>query len=335
MGDDPQDRANEELIGVGDLDALTERVDSLCFDDRWSLVVDLRDRCLAAASRGKQLWPAAAYAEHRMALDGPAAVAASVCDSTLDRFTLGPFAEVMASTHAFADLEPWLPSTPGASVVAHERVLRGEDLRDDAFACSLPDVLGLPLALQAWEPEYPVATYHPSRAELPTPSPLLLGGSAERPGERGRAVSDPATCRALTDLVSAWTNGSNGRAEAVAVEGGLREAIAALGPPVVRVHEISPQDALAWMAWAAGNGGAHGRRRGMAAGRQSAWWALSSLAGLAEEHDVTPDELGEAARELRWALWDDGSPDTGWSLRLAVEDPIERLAWALAAIDAT
>ena len=86
----------------------------------------------------------------------------------------------------------------------------------------------------------------------------------------------------------------------------------------------------------AASGGANGRRRGMAAGRHAAWWALAALAGLADPGDepATPDELGRALDELRWYLWDDGSPATGWVLRLAVEEPAEGLAWAVVATDA-
>jgi hypothetical protein len=37
---------------------------------------------------------------------------------------------------------------------------------------------------------------------------------------------------------------------------------------------------------------------------------------------------------LHWYLWDDGAKTVGWSLRLAVEDPENDLAWALVAADA-
>jgi len=90
---------------------------------------------------------------------------------------------------------------------------------------------------------------------------------------------------------------------------------------------------MAWMAWAAASGGAHGRRRGMAAGRFGAWWALASIAGLADSWPVPPDELEAAAATLRFLLWDASEPETGWSLHLAVEDPDQGVAWAVSAID--
>jgi hypothetical protein len=68
----------------------------------------------------------------------------------------------------------------------------------------------------------------------------------------------------------------------------------------------------------------------MAAGRFDAWWAAAALAG--PSGDWTADELGEAVGELRWHVWDGGTPDTGWWLRLAVENPAG-LAWAVSASD--
>jgi hypothetical protein len=131
-----------------------------------------------------------------------------------------------------------------------------------------------------------------------------------------------------------WTAESNGRADAVAVEGDAGAAVSALGAPEVRLAEITPADALAHMAWTAASGGAHGRRRGMAAGRFAAWWAVAAVAGVLDDWPLPPDELGEIAAELRWYLWDVGEPATGWHLRLAVEDPEHGLAFALTASDA-
>ena len=93
--------------------------------------------------------------------------------------------------------------------------------------------------------------------------------------------------------------------------------------------------ALARMAWAGASGGAHGRRRGMAAGRFAAWWALAALTDLVDDWPVEAGELGAAAGELRWWLWDAGEPDLGWSLRVAVDDPAHGVAWAVSATDAS
>ncbi len=323
---------NASLVEIGDIDALTERIDSLCFDDQWDLTVDLRDRCRAALARGKQLWPAAAYAEYRLALDAPAALAASVLDSPAERFTLGPFAEVIASTHSFLDLAPHLHPSPSSGIVAHERVVRGELLPDTGWLGSYAGVLALPLWLEEWEPQYPVAEYLPSIARFPAPA--VASRFCEALGSPAHPIEDADTIRALTELTRVWCSESNGHVEAVAIEGSVSDAIATLGCRKHRIAQISSKDALAIMAWVGGNGGAHGRRRGMAAGRQAAWWALTHLAGLGDELDVEPHELGSASEELEWHIWDDGSPATGWSLRMAIGDPAENLAWAIVGTDA-
>jgi hypothetical protein len=85
------------------------------------------------------------------------------------------------------------------------------------------------------------------------------------------------------------------------------------------------------MAWAAASGGAHGRRRGGAAGRFSAWWTLASLGDL--DWPATPDQIAEVAGNLNWVAWSDLAPSTGWNLSVAVEDRREGLAWAIAAVD--
>lgn len=323
--------ANAELVELGDLDELTRHVERLCAARDWDGLVDLRDRCRRALERGKQLWPVASHAEYRLALEAPATYAAAVVEPGAGQFALGPLAEVAASTHPWADLAPHLPPGPLAAVVAHERVVRGEDLRADDRIDR--NVLDLPLVLQPWEPTYPVATYRADRAEfgdVPMPARLL---AVELHTESALlVVDDGETVAALTELAGAWTAQSNGTARAVCVEGGAPAAIAALGVEAARFAAVEPAPALAYMAWTAASGGAHGRRRGMAQGRFSAWWAAAALTGLLDGWPVAPDELGDAVAALRWYRWDPG-PVTGWSLRLAVEDPHDGLAWAVEATD--
>ena len=130
-----------------------------------------------------------------------------------------------------------------------------------------------------------------------------------------------------------WRQESNGEVAAVAVAGDAAEAMAALGATQLSIAEIPPDHALAAMAWTAASGGAHGRRRGMAYGRFSAWWAVAALAGGLDRWPFDPDELGSAAAALRWYRWEPGPPEGGWSLRLAAEDPATGTAWAVEATD--
>jgi hypothetical protein len=192
------------------------------------------------------------------------------------------------------------------------------------------------LALEPWEPAYPVATYHPDRVELPAP-PLPAPGELqviEEAAPHEAAAPHDEGRRALLDLVAAWTAESNGRGEAVAVTGGAPDALRALGVRRYRTAPLQPAGAMATMAWCGASGGAHGRRRGMAAGRFAAWWAVAALAGLLDSWPLTGAEAGRAAQRLRWWLWDVGEPERGWVLHLAAEDPAGGRAWAVSAVDA-
>jgi hypothetical protein len=320
---------NRELVERGDLDELTRHVDRLCAARDWDALVDLRDRCRRALERGKQLWPAAAHAEYRLALEAPAPWAGAVVVPGAGRFALGPLTEVAAFAHSWAELAPHVPPGPLAALTAHERVVRGEDLTADERID--PRVLELPLALQPWEPAYPLATYEAEQSHFPDVPPPALE-PVELPSEFVE-VDDPEACRALVELVTAWTTESDGRAEVVAVAGDACAALGALGRDRARLADVAPDHALAAMAWAAASGGAHGRRRGMAPGRFGAWWAVVGLAGRLDDWPIEAGELGEVAASLRWYRWDAGAPDAGWSLRLAVEDPARGRAWALSAVD--
>lgn len=317
-----------DLIELGDLDELVRTIDALVDERDWDGLVELRDRCRRALERGKQLWPAASLAEYRLALDAPGQWAATVLVEGAGQFALGPLAEVAASTHEWLELAPYLPHGPLSSIAAHERVVRGEDLTHDRHVDR--EVLELPLRLQPWEPHYCLASYKRDGATFESPK-----WPARTPVDLPRGVStttDSTTTEALRALVHPWVAGSNGRVEAVAVEGDALAAIAALGPRRAGIVRVDVGEAMRHMAWAAANGGAHGRRRGSALGRFHAWWALTTLVGL-DGDDPSPDEIGDAAAELDWFLWDSGEPAHGWELRLAVADPHDGLGWALVASD--
>jgi len=321
---------NEELVDLGDLDELVRHVDRLAEAGDWHGLLDLRDRCRRALERGRQLWPAASLAEYRLALGAPGKWAASMLVPDAGRFALGPLSEVAASTHTWSELAPHAPPTPQSSIAAHERVVRGEDLTDDDRVD--PHILELPLVLQPWEPTYSHAVYKASEADFG--GPAAVAGWHTHEAQPACIADDLDACRALVDLAAAWVTGSNGRAEAVAVDGDAAGAVAALGARRGRIAEVDLGHALAMMAWTGASGGAHGRRRGMAAGRFAAWWTLAAVTDLLDEWPVPPDQLQAAASSLHWHRWDAGDPDTGWSLRLAIEDTDRGRAWAVSAVDA-
>jgi hypothetical protein len=316
-----------ELVELGDPAGLLRAVDGLCASRDWAGLVDLRRRLEEAVERGRPLWPVTTYVEYRMALDGPAAEAASVLRPGAGRFALGPLTEVAAATHTFAELAEHLAVASVAGAVAQERVLRGEDLR--GVPGTHAEVLELPLVLAPWEPAYALATYRPDEREVPDPGaePVTM---VEGRADPGPVLDRPEVTRALTDLVEVWTSESGGEARAVVVEGGPAEAVAALGHPRHRLGRIDPGSAMARMAWAAASGGGHGVRRGAALGRFDAWWAATAIAGLDWPPD--PAALGAALDHLTWWVWDDGMPPTGWTLRLAATDPTTN---STAALDAT
>ena len=316
-----------ELVELGDPAALLRAVDGLCASRDWAGLVDLRHRLDEAVERGRPLWPVTTYVEYRLALDGPAAEAASVLRPGAARFALGPLTEVAATTHNFAELAPHLAVPAVAGAVAQERVLRGEDLREVPGAHA--EVLELPLVLAPWEPAYALATYRPDEREVPDPGAETVAMAGAR-AEPGPVLERPDVTRALTDLVEVWTSESGGEARALVVDGGPGQALAALGHREHRLGRVTPASAMARMAWAAASGGAHGVRRGGALGRFDAWWAAAALAGLDWPPD--PAALGAAVERLTWWVWDDGMPATGWVLRLAVAD--SAAGWT-AVLDAT
>lgn len=327
------DRMNEldELIARADLDGLLRHVEVLCDRADWPELRRLRDGCRAATDSGRQLWPVAAHAEYRLALQADAAQAGAIVNDATGRFSIGPLSEVVASTHDWASLAPHIDAGPIRALVAYERVLRGEDLRRDRTIDT--SVYDLPLVLQPWEPTYPLATYEAWRGIFAPPSNLPPLRPVVLPFEEARLVGDPLATDALGELTRPWTTESNGRADSVAIAGDALDAIAALGVPAARVCPIEGRQALEIMAWTAASGGAHGRRRGMAAGRFNAWWALACLAGLGDEWPLDAEDLGDALEDLAFYAWDTAEPEMGWTFRLAVVDPERGLSWAAMAND--
>lgn len=311
-----------EAIEYSDTDELLRVVDGLCESGAWDELVALKTRCREAVGRGKQLWGVEEHIRYRLTLQAPGRWAGPAVSEGTARFTLGPLPEVAASTKTWRELEPHLDDGPWRAVTAAERVVRGDTDTDP--------IADLPNFLMEWEPAYPVATYKADKVEAPSPDPPRV---EEMPLPSSfTEIDDPHSEGALFDLVAPWVTESNGRYETSTVEGDAGAAIRALGLSRARVGLLAHEDALRWMGWAGASGGAHGRRRGAAAGRYGVWWAIASLCDL--DWPPAPDAMGETLESLTFYWFDDGSPGTGWELRLAVEDPRSTLAWAIAAVDA-
>ncbi|MFN2593492.1 MAG: DUF6183 family protein [Actinomycetota bacterium] len=320
------DDSYRDLIEAADLNSLLRAVDALCEHRKWDDLIDLADACEDALDRGKQLWPIAAHIDYRLALEAPGDISASVLDPDATRFALGPLTEVAASTHTWDDLVPHIEAPQSAAYVAQERVLRGEVLSGDERAH--PEVLELPLELLSWEPPYRLPVYAKDHVEVQEPwDPVKLEPANPLPAD---PIDDPDIEHALLELVRPWTTESNGAARAAVVSGGPDQAAAAISTQV-RIAEIPGADALQRMAWAAASGGAHGRRRGGALGRSLAWHVTAILYGL--DWPVAGDEMAAALGYLRFYLWDEGEPEEGWVLRIAVTDPEDGWSAAIAATD--
>ncbi len=324
-------------IAHNDLNELNRLVDAFCDAREWESLLALRDRARAAFDRGYQLWPAAAHAAYRLALEAPGEFAALVLDDPGGDFAFGPLPEVVASTHSFDDIAPHSEASPAFAQFAYERIALGEDLRGAEIPhAALFDVARFRCD---WEPEYAAPVYRRSNAEFVSPD-AIRGRSL---GELGitRVADSAATSRsdcadaveALSSLTRPWQQYADVTVRGIAVDGDAFDAVATLTEEPrlsqARFAALSAQDAMAWFVWAAASGGPHGRRRGLAAGRDAAWYALRRIAGFDDAEPQDPADLGESINEINWFWWQGTATASGWTLRIAAHDPIDNIGFAI------
>jgi hypothetical protein len=323
-GPPPEDAALDQAIASGDLDEVLREVDRRADAGDWVAVDRARHRARAATERGHQLWPAASWAEYRTALEAPAAWAGPVVTEGTGYLAPGPMAEVAAQRHTWEELSVYVPVGPLRGVVAAERVVRGETVPPEVLTGDLPG------RLLAWEPGYALVEYKVDGVQVDDPAPLprtdpVPAGTTK---DEDRDAADGR--RALVDAVRHWSSQGEATVRAVGVEGSAADALATLGVTGARWAEVGVTGAAELLAWAAASGGARGRRRGAAAGRFDAWWVLAVLSGTADDWPTDP---GPAAEDLRWWRWTADDHVGGWECRIAAEDPLDGLAWALDAYD--
>jgi hypothetical protein len=242
------------------------------------------------------------------------------------RFGLGPLTEVVAQRHTFAELAPHLDGSV-LPVVAQERVLRGEDLRDDDRAAGAPD--DPPLVLQPFEARPVLPTYRPDeRLDGAVPDPAA---PATRHVQRTVAPAPaPAAAglltRALEDVTAPWVEQSGGELHVRAVAGAADDALQALldelatsGTRVDGVTRapVSTAELFVALTHAGASGGVHGRRRGGAAGRSLAWWVARCATGLAHVDVVDPEELEFRLEDLERVAFHLPEP-AAWRLELVL-----------------
>ena len=320
----------DALVDRADLDEIIREIDALCAKREWNELAALRNKCAAAVKTGRQVWPAATLANYRLALHADAKNAAESLQHPTSTFSMGPLTEVIAQSHMWNEVEKYITDPPMRGFVAYERAIRGDTIENDA---SLQAILEIPLALGTWEPSYEVPFYSDNGVEAPTPLLTAVPFNKVKCNTAAQRDDDPDIEQAVRGVVEAWTSQSNGRVSFAAVSGGIASALGALGLNEAYVSPLEPTQVMSLVAWAGASGGAHGRRRGMAQGRFSAWWLATAFADALDEWPLRPNTLLAEMEELQWFTWREKDPLHGWQLQLAVEDPFNDMSWAFSARD--
>jgi hypothetical protein len=288
----------------------------------------LRDACKAAVANGRQVWPASTLAEYRLALLAPAEIAVRVVDEEAGRFTMGPLTEVIAQNHQWSELREFLQPSPTSTYIAYECGIRGQQVDGELFPA-----LESPCTLLPVESNYALAEYHDNEAKFPTPAIPEMGNAIAVPASSANVVQDSEVSTAFHQLVDAWTTQSNGELRISCVEGSVLDALATLEVQEARLSLLTSSDALAWITWAGASGGAHGRRRGNALGRDAAWWTVASLTVNTFHWPLNSKELETAVNSLQWFWWDTNEPATGWQLQLCIHHADRNRSWAISVHD--
>ncbi|MGW2250478.1 hypothetical protein ACWCXH_09785 [Kitasatospora sp. NPDC001660] len=230
----------------------------------------------------------------------------------------GPLWEVLATRHSWLRLAPLLVPAAVRRLVAHTRVLIGEDLSYGAE----PDPEGVPLVLESWEAAgwnegVRVRDYLPgggARSAL-----LTLPVSREDLGpvalpDPGRRLRGQRATRVLAELVD-W-------AEVACVRGQAPQAAAHLARSALVTGGYLP---FALAVPALVQAGAVDPARGAAHGRLALWRALGSMAGVDGPDRSEVNALVARMRCFTWCEPADGLRH----LHVALEDPACGLAWAI------
>ncbi|GAA0690028.1 hypothetical protein GCM10010193_50420 [Kitasatospora atroaurantiaca] len=305
------------------------RLRTLAEEERWPelLAAYRQTRAAGAALRGEEQAAAeAAPLGHLIAFGAPPEVAARLFDpdggpgstaGTADH-DAGPLWEVLATRHSWRRLAPLLGPAPVRRLVAHTRVLLGEDLGYGAE----PDEEGVPPVLEPWEMagwdersrirEY-LRTGGARRALLALPAGREGLGPVELPAA-GDQVPGLAATRLLAGLAP-W-------AEAGCVRGTAPDAAAQLASGRQVTGGFLPFGAsYPALVQAASDGAAYGT----AQGRLAVWRVLVAMTG---EPRLSLREVNALVSRLRCFTWCDPADELRY-LHLALEDPATGLAWVV------
>jgi hypothetical protein len=303
-------------------------IDDYCETRSWHDLLGLRDACKAAVANGRQVWPASTLAEYRLALLAPAEIAIQVVDEEAGRFTMGPLTEVIAQNHQWSELREFLEPSPTSTYIAYECGIRGQQVDGELFPA-----LESPCVLLPVETNYALAEYHDNEAKFPTPAIPDMGNAIAVPASSANVVHDSEVSTAFHQLVDAWTTQSNGELRISCVEGSVLDALAVLEVQEARLSLLTSSDALAWLTWSGASGGAHGRRRGNALGRDAAWWTVAALTGQTSNWPLSGEDSMTAVNSLQWFWWDANEATTGWNVCLCIHHADRNRSWAFMLTD--
>jgi hypothetical protein len=322
--------------------------------ERWAELLGSYRRTRAAAyARGGERAAAeeSAAVGHELALGAPAAVAAGLFDPAAGEGAVageqdgwvGPLWEVLASRHPWRELAPLPIAEPVRTLVAHTRVLLGEEPAGfggpadprhraaPAYAAPAVPLVLRPWEQAGWEPADRVTDYRPGGAAATAHFPL----PESREGLGPVRLPDPgAVLPVAGQPATGALRGLCGWLDARCVRGTAPEA-AALFAPADRGGPVTagylPFTAAYPALVRAGSGaGAYGRSGGAARGRLALWRALTAMADPAGQ--CTAAEVDALVARMRCFTWC-GPADEIWHLHLALEDPATGLAWAVSGCD--
>jgi hypothetical protein len=331
-----------------DLRDLRETVLDLADRAAWDDLAALFRTCDEAVHRappaGREAADARIARDHAvlaLAVDGPAHLAApAVLRHYQDRQPHSPARWEQLAQRPWAELDAYLPDGPTPQhrelrhLIAHSRVLRGEDL---SGAPGLdPAVLsGVPFALRPWEAQHwnprrmtssnrrgagsgSIAAFPPDN--LPTTVPLPAPAPPEhiRPATSRTAEVCPLADSDESALIrgDAWTGA------------GTRASRAPNPRPTGA--ETPFELACPELLLAASGSAAYTGTVSESQGRIRLWRLLAEIGDLSEPHH--PPAVDALVASLRCVTWHEPT-DEIWYLHLAVENPARDLTWVLNGAD--
>jgi hypothetical protein len=241
---------------------------------------------------------------------------------------MGPLTEVIAQNHQWSELSEFLEPSPTSTYIAYECGIRGQQVDGELFPA-----LESPCTLLSIETNYALAEYHDNEAKFPTPAIPEMGNAIAIPESSATVIHDHDASAAIHQLADAWTTQSNGELRISCVEGSVLDALGALNVQEARLSLLTSSDALAWLTWAGASGGAHGRRRGNALGRDAAWWTIAALTEKTFHWPLNNIDLAASVNSLQWFWWDVNEPTTGWQLQLCIHHADRNRSWAISVHD--